>query len=141
MNGGRNIFIRRFALLALSVALLGGCAGDNPITSEASTWPTDQAPNSLRHVRYSEVMAWQMAEEGRLLVELNNPRRTYILELVPSCVFELRQATDFIFSGKSPNVISVNDDVMVGNSRCRIVGIYETDQTRQPQVNATKRMP
>lgn len=127
-------------VLALSLMALTGCASNGALISQGATDPSDEAQASLDRIRYSEVVAWQMVEEGRLLIELNNPRRSYILELMPSCVFELRQATDFIFAGKSANFISINDDVVVGNSRCRIVGIYETHQTRQPQANATRRI-
>ncbi len=127
-------------VLVLSLMALTGCASNGAVISQGATDSSDEAQASLDRIRYSEVVAWQMVEEGRLLVELNNPRRSYILELIPSCVFELRQATDFIFAGKSSNFISINDDVVVGNSRCRIVGIYETKQTRQPQASAIKRI-
>lgn len=127
-------------VLMLSLMTLTGCASSGALISQAAADPSDELAASLDRIRYSELMAWQMLEEGGLLIELNNPRRSYILELVPSCVFELRQATDFIFAGKSANFISINDDVVVGNSRCRIVAIYETDQARQPQASATRRI-
>lgn len=126
--------------LVLSVIVLSACAGHGAGSLKTDEHSANEAKQSLERVRVSDVVAWQMMAPGRLLVELNNPRRSYILALVPSCVFEFKDATGFVFAGKSTHFISVDDDVVVGNGRCRIVAIYETDAKRQTQISGARRM-
>lgn len=133
---------RPLALLigTISIVLLSACATPNASLATSTAEASIPTRSSLDRIRYSQLSAWDLMEDESLWIELNNPIRTYRLELRPSCLFALRQAIGLQFSGMSPNFISLGDEVVVGSARCEIVGIYETDQQRGSRASAQKKL-
>ncbi|HEY7906717.1 MAG TPA: DUF6491 family protein [Wenzhouxiangella sp.] len=125
---------------ALSIVLLSACATSNLESTASASEASTQTQSSLERIRYSQLSAWDLMEDESLWIELNNPIRTYRLELRPSCLFALRQAIGLQFSGMSPNFIALGDEVVVGSTRCEIVGIYETGQHRGARASAQKKL-
>lgn len=99
---------------------------------------TESMPG-IERIRLSQIVAWQLMSNGDLWVELNNPRRAYRLILRPSCTFALRQATEFELAGKSSNYIALGDEVVVGQHRCQIVGIFLSEDQQTIDASAVKR--
>ncbi len=133
---------RPLALLIgmLSIGLLSACATPSTVHTASATEVSTQAQSSLERIRYSQLSAWDLMEDESLWIELNNPIRTYRLELRPSCLFALRQAIRLQFAGMSPNFIALGDEVVVGSARCEIVGIYETGQHRGSRASGQKEL-
>jgi len=131
-------------LAPLVSLVLGGCASHltkTPAQLEAAqTSESIAETESLERIRFDELIAWQLLDDQGLWIELNGPRRTYRLELMPSCSFALRQASGFRFSGKSASYISLGDQVVVGMDRCEIVGIYPTEGQREASASVTHKM-
>ena len=122
----------------MMIGLLSACAtpiaSSRGLSSEASA----PAPSSLERIRYSELSAWSLLQDGGVWIELNNPIRHYRLDLRPSCEFALQQAVTIRFTGASADFIALGDRVIVGRDQCEITGIYETDDQRSARVSFEK---
>lgn len=125
-------------IAVMIVSLLGGCATPTTSSSDISSETSAPKPPSLERIRYNELSAWSLLKEGGLWIELNNPIRSYRLELQPSCEFALRQAVIIRFMGASAGFIALGDRVVAGRNQCEITGIYEADDGRGVRVSVGK---
>ena len=116
----------RWLVLGFCLAILSAFSV-LPAPAPEPAEPADNPMMSIERFRYSEILSWTLTADDALVVEMNAPRRRYLLMLQPSCTFALRQALSFDFSGKSARYISVGDDVVVGEQRCRIVSIQHSE--------------
>lgn len=126
-------------LILLCLLALTACAVSQTSHSRADG-QNDASVPSLERIRYSELSAWSLLADGTLWIELNNPIRTYRLDLRPSCTFALREALTIRFNGMSPDFIALGDRVIVGRNQCEIVGIYETDRDRSGRGSVEKEL-
>jgi hypothetical protein len=111
-----------FAAAAV-LAASGSAAGKSKGTDYAA-----YAGEPVKEIRYYQLYNWQRSTD-RLVVLWTKPSTAYVLELRNKC-FELRGPRATIQVGgvaSIPGRLQVNDDLIVGEMRCRIEAIRPVD--------------
>lgn len=130
----------RLMSLAIVPFLVAGCSLTAEPLGEATNATVQADLPALKRIRKGQILNWQAVEDG-LIIELATPRRKYQLTLEPTCHFALSRALGFEIEGASQDFIGINDDIVVGAMRCRIVAIEPSSRAFEPRASLQTDVP
>ena len=116
----------RICISVVAGLILSACAGLTP-TGVHDTGDLSDG-EAVDQIRFTHLVSWHVPGEGRVQVEVANPRRQYLLKLEPTCTFALREVEEIRFDGRSSHHIAIGDSIVAGRNRCRITEILSNKE-------------